>query len=498
MVDQHKSRIGNLLLFNLFLVFAMLAGYQGYRLFTHTLQSNGEWRSTKTTLEKGVMGAWSFMLSHRALAYNALDLSSWHGYQEVFCTRSFSANRMDFDFLLAEDAALVCYFGMQNDTFHAIRISNHPDFPSAYLTIHHGAFLNKVPVKMPDLGDGWNTLSLVKEGDALRLFVNDDSTRTINLPVRTEMNLIGFRGYETPACIDNVEIRDEQNRMIFSESFSRGMPHWPLLLLAMLLGNLFFYLLADLRRFLLILTANVAVLVVGLVLWYQIFGQKSYPREWMIFWSNVTTTIATEDEVVERLPGEAADTSGLMVMFLGSSQTWGAGASKGEFTFVNRFQELASREFNRPIHAMNAGISGVNSDVILDHYSKEWIHLKPDVCVVNISLNDAGNPRFRSNLEEIIRLNRAAGIRTLFIPEPLERFQKEHAHNQQMMKEVALQSGIQVAELSAALQKHQDEGFLFWDLVHLTDFGQLIFARALVEGFAPMLQPFTPQSTEHP
>jgi len=62
-----------------------------YNSWTHSLFKNNNWISSKTKLEKGVMGAWSFFVTYRALAHNHIDLGTWHGYQEVFYKKNINS-----------------------------------------------------------------------------------------------------------------------------------------------------------------------------------------------------------------------------------------------------------------------------------------------------------------------------------------------------------------------------------------------------------------------
>jgi hypothetical protein len=49
----------------------------------NTLHANGRWESTKVGLERGILGAVSFLTTRPALHRDRLDLGAWHGFHEL-------------------------------------------------------------------------------------------------------------------------------------------------------------------------------------------------------------------------------------------------------------------------------------------------------------------------------------------------------------------------------------------------------------------------------
>ena len=71
-----------------------------YLLLCNTIHNNGNWISSKTKLENGVIGAYSFVLERQALAKGHLNLGAWHGFQEVLYKDKLYVEEIAFDFLL--------------------------------------------------------------------------------------------------------------------------------------------------------------------------------------------------------------------------------------------------------------------------------------------------------------------------------------------------------------------------------------------------------------
>jgi lysophospholipase L1-like esterase len=190
------------------------------------------------------------------------------------------------------------------------------------------------------------------------------------------------------------------------------------------------------------------------------------------------------------------------VLFIGSSQTWGAGADTENDTFVmqsekqlnsqlyvfaeNTFQNvlgvISEDKASRKMDFINAGISGTNSTDLLKLYTNSWRNtLKPDLVVLNLSNNDMGNPKFESNLRKFVELNRP-DIGTIFMLEAnsIERT-SGLAKNHEIVKRIGNELRIPVIDLHGYLSEKSDTGIIWWDYVHLTTHGQKLAAQLLTE-----------------
>jgi lysophospholipase L1-like esterase len=487
--QKHKALRGTLR-FSYWLLPALISLFVMISVYTSTLEKNGQWTSTKTKLEKGVMGAWSFVLTRTALAGNALNLGTWHGFQEVFLKSQPDADQLRFRFRLAEEAALVVYLASRGDTLTAIRLSRNPEYPDALIEIVDQEFMRNVPMDFSVTSGVWHQFSGRLDDEGLRItLVGDGDTANCVVGDVENLNVLGFRGYEGSTLVDEIVLKNG-NAVVFKESFAMDFSKWPWIFLLLGAGILVFWLMTDLQRFFHLAIINIALITILLTGFYLVRGQYLYPKEWMILWNSASTSIATEAEVAVSVGSilESEMTSPVQkVMFLGSSQTWGAGASSEDLTFVSRFEYLVNLNGTMHITAINTGISGVNSNTILEKYKDQWIKGQPDITVINLSLNDAGNPLFRSNLHEIVLLNESAGIQTVLVCEPLAIIHPYHLANHRIMKDLAEVHGLLIIDPQPILNELSDSGFLFWDFVHLTNAGHRLVAQMLAVELIPLL-----------
>jgi len=207
----------------------------------------------------------------------------------------------------------------------------------------------------------------------------------------------------------------------------------------------------------------------------------------------IPSKIETRDEAVARLQHEYPEempTSTERILFIGTSQTWGAGVNRSDETFVKRL-EAALNQVGARIQVINAGISGEKAPSLFELYETHWIHWKPKWVALNLSNNDLDSSKFSEALVRFLKLNQAMEIKTLLILEAntVESVRENLPKNHQIMRDLAQQFSVPLIDLHACLERKHDEGFLWWDFVHLTSLGQKEAAECLEEPFKKMVLP---------
>jgi lysophospholipase L1-like esterase len=478
-----------ILWFNLALVPGVAALLLLYNLFTHTLFQNGNWTSTKTGLEKSVMGSWAFMVNYRALIHNQLDLGTWHGHQEIFLKQPESSSEVTCDVKLADSAAVVIYFGRMGDTLCGVRLSDNPLHPAAYLEVVDDEFVVKRPVPVVCRPGRWNRIRIDKTAGGTSVILNQEVT-PILLTKRQTSPEFGFRGYSQQVLVDRICFRDPHGKILFSEDFNRKPEKLAYGLVILLCGNIIFLLMRKSGKWMIALAIHFSIFMSALLIYFWLHGRYQYPKEWMINWKSALShqpSLGVQTKKVIGLDDYRTDTASFKILFLGSSQTWGAGASAEEKTFIRLFQDHVSGITGKPVQCLNAAVPGIRSDSILAEYRHLWLHFHPQICIINLSLNDAGNAGFRDNLRKIYQINLRRNIITVLIPEPVEGYIQANIDNQNIMRDLAAEYSIPVIEAEPALNARMDDGFIFWDFVHLTDFGHRVFAACLAEGMDSLL-----------
>jgi len=485
-----------------------LAASQAVLLFNSTLASSGHWLSTKATLARSVMGAQSFLRGRQSVGRTHLNLGSWFGYQEVLFHRPLSIAELEFDFELHPGAYVNLVFAHTEQGFAGLRLSLNPDFPSQFFTASAiGEFVRRNALGPLPLGPReWHHVTAAFAPDAVGVRLDGREVGRFELPLPQEQTF-GFRGGRRIALVRDPVIRQRgadplQPGYSLRESFGAAgaarLAAWSLLAIAALntAGLVAVRRLVPARawRPLLLgtIVANgVTTVLFGLGLGYLWLTAGRYPtidralREGEAAW-RVVTTEEVRSEIHRRYPRAApADTT--RILFVGTSQTWGAGASKPGETFVEVAERLLSQQAGpaRRFECVNGGVSAADSQLLRELLEREWLALRPAVVVINLSNNDGDTARLVANVEEMARLALSAGARPLLVLEPNTTEDPESDQvvlraNHEALRQLGARLGLTVVDMHAHLADLADRGFLWWDNVHLTSFGQRLFAERLV------------------
>jgi lysophospholipase L1-like esterase len=183
----------------------------------------------------------------------------------------------------------------------------------------------------------------------------------------------------------------------------------------------------------------------------------------------------------------------IRVAFLGTSQTYGAGAERISETFVARCHGLLAQALGDiSVETYNFSISGSNSTELLRKYAESWRFSRPDLLVINLSTNDEKIDTLTANLPTLTQQTRAAGGRVVFLLEPNAAevdhryLQRKHSAVQRLGQEL----GVPVWNLDRYMSSDPvyDSGMMWWDFVHLTSYGHGVVAEWLAPQMLAMIR----------
>jgi lysophospholipase L1-like esterase len=174
---------------------------------------------------------------------------------------------------------------------------------------------------------------------------------------------------------------------------------------------------------------------------------------------------------------------------VGTSQTVGAGAPRLADTFPFRAHAALAAALgrSRPIETLNMSVSGSDCARLLEEYRRRYARFRPDLVVLNLSSNERPDRlgSLAAGLDGFLSLDQAAGARSILLKEANsneadypEGLRRKHA----VLDAAARRHAVPVYDLDGYLKDPAvfRTGFLWWDLVHLTPYGQELAARWLV------------------
>jgi len=132
------------------------------------------------------------------------------------------------------------------------------------------------------------------------------------------------------------------------------------------------------------------------------------------------------------------------------------------------------------------GISALTSRRLIgDDYINEWVDLEPDRVIAILGNNDGQLNVLENSLRLLAKANLGRRIETLLVAEA-NASEYEFAGKtvylrtkHEIIQRVALQNELTYVDIHRRLLELYDDGFLWWDRVHLTSYGQRLSASRL-------------------
>lgn len=494
-----------LLLFAVFFLLPLLLAFvcaEGILVRQNTLKTNGNWTHTKLNLERPAIGEDEFFRSPATLHRSRLHLASWWGFNEVLYKEALNPTEVAFDFKLDPGAYITFIFNKDENGFCGIRLSRSPRFPSLFFAATPaGRFITTKPIKSLNLGESWNSFSLVSSGEEMNFTVNDER-RDLD-EIFEPGKQIGFRSGLNEVQLDNVVIRGATGQVLVKENFtnSRGFPLYLSVSFMLAFGFTLiikkaFENLGDLAAAGIHLSLVFGALALFSLDYFILSARQPDKEEAKSFHLSKVMEERTEvlkgqtDKALEIGQAEVSSPTApapkeFRFMFLGTSQTWGEGAGSARDTWFRLTCDMLKEELNpSPVKCVNASISGATSKDIFERLNSTWIKWEPTHMIVNLSSSREDLGILKEYLPKIALLNSERGVKTLWLLEPnsaeaqnLSRLRPRY----EIVKGLVKQMGASVVDMYARMNDPEiiDTGILWSDADHMTSYGHAVFAEKL-------------------
>jgi len=441
------------------------------------------------------------MTTRMALRGDKLDLGVWHGFQELFVDHEFVPPfEVAWVYDLPKEGSYLSFlFGPDKKRLNGLRVSRDQRFPSMTFKALEQQFVQKKALPAQTILPQGKIRCLF-EPELIHCYCNDVKIGQWEGEGDVSLRL-GFRGGHEHASLDDLIVKHPDGRILFQEDFrykvSLGERSWALLLFGgiFFLIQLGFFWLFWRRKNASVVFFSQLTLGLFLALCLAVFlmllpyFKDLYPRVGKRIkqnerrWANAR---AQEVDAIVKQRHAIGKIGKRVLLMLGSSQTWGAGADKEEHVISHRLEKRLGEKY---FLVLNGGISSCDSEQIMEIYFSQWISLDPFGVIINLGTNDHDPEALYANVRKIAERNHLKGIRTILILEPnlfspgwggLKR-------NHDALINLSEKLKIPAIDMQRFLQTHYDDGFLWYDDVHLTSFGQKLFAEELYDQIKPLL-----------
>lgn len=520
-------------------VFLLLNAFLLTEILTYSLNRpilNSRWESIKRNLVLGVMGSDGALIDRSVFAGNRLNLNRWYGHQEFQTRETFDYDSLSFSLFLAEDAYLDFFYASEGDSRNGIRFSVDKKIPSySFSNMKYYEYGDKQKLDIHPEANRWYQVQLKKENGQLKLvFEKSSFPLTKQNIMRTS---IGFRGGALNSSVDNIKILSN-GKKVFTESFRFHHNYSKPLLVHLLILMVFSVLIIvvfhryRIDLFLIHLLLTTVLLShylfdyysgsqkdsfvtqrhliddqpVGVSLyevyqfkivmkWAAFMGlkpdfkkllEKDYLKDPLyrgpVLCHNNSPCKPLRDKVVKR--EMAKHPACQRIVFLGGSQTIGAGASTVAKTFVAEFhQQYFSKKNINCLMTINLGVSDYDIEEIKDYFIKEYQKERFDLLILNTRANDTDQSIIKP-LEEFSSLMAKKKLPIVYLVEALsEEYEYWPGSREKTIRETAKRYDAPVLPLHYFIEEKRLEakGKIWWDIVHYTDYGHKLVADWLVK-----------------
>jgi lysophospholipase L1-like esterase len=514
----------------------------------NSLYLNDHWIVQKRMMNMGLMGADEFLLTRTPLAQNLLNLGSYHGYQEAIYRQPVTLGQIGFRFQIEDGSYLDVTYNRDAGGYSGLRLSRREDMQSiVFESTEKGRLRSKSIIPIQAIGPGWHTASIWSSSSGLTVKI-DQETSVIPTASRFAAGLVAFAAGIKGARIDDVVIqpitgpsfrqnfRNSKNWartfacnvgivLLFGALLSRislgkfwvatkeGLFHWSLISVVGLgwagcwyLVDYYFYSkrvprdlaitrpLFSEERFR--IPSFEQLRFSAFKAWYGLLGGETITHQGVadrgyplgrIFRGPIYCGPAKEACIEGMRPataGRKSDKSTYRVLFIGSSQTVGAGAKDLEDTFFVRVHQYLSEAISPKFHleSVNLSVSGYRAEKLLRDFQSRYRDFPPDLVVINLSFNDGRSAEnFFTAMTEFLDFNETAGIKTILLEEAYSTETDPPRGlfaNHQVLRRLGRKYRVPVLPLHDFLSESAKlgNGRLWWDQVHLTSYGQELTA----------------------
>lgn len=466
----------------------------------NSLYTNGSWESLKINMHKGLVGAVAFFTTRTALAGHKLDLGAWHGYNQVMLKQSFQPQEVSFTLELDYPADITFIYDSDATGFKGLRLSRNQGLKNEYIEADQkGNILNRQTLHTP--------FDLAQKSKIELKFENSELIVTINGQVEKlkvaapQLKRLGFRSQtQKYAIIDDLRVVDKSSK-IFLESFTPRNLVFKSSIIAAVLCLLLALCLVIFKNKMVVFSwfnlvlFNVSV-VLGILYWadYKYFS-KQYSESptsidrllRAVDVSGYKNNIEYDDQVLSRVSQQfgALQSSQYRILLVGSSQTWGAGAEAENEQFEIYLRDIFRKiKKKKDLALINTAVPGVRLEK-MTHFVGILDSHRIDEVILNSSHNDYFVEDFKLNLDKFIRLCQVKKIKVTLLLEAnfFADLNPNLLRNHKVLREAGIEHKINVVDLHGKLSSMGDQGYYWWDNVHLTSEGQKIAAEAVGVGY---------------
>lgn len=502
------------------------------RYADHTLYTNNSWRVVKRMMEMHVMGSDEYLLSRASLKNNALHLNRYYGHQHVVYKTPQEWTEWSFTANIERDSSLTVLLSRTAELNVYLRLSRKPHWPSQLFTQSQKDFKETAIFDFPLSDHSEHKVKIKKQNHELKILIDDKSYVTPNIISKLgEWGWIGDLPNKS-VSVDTVRqltpqgtlLEDFSPKIDFRTTFLRWFgvlfilflslhfifKDWSLKI-AMIFASVlpllycadyFFWKNLEINSLThrietpfnnTIAESNTPALIAEKIRYsfFRFFGliqqvshdtleARGYMEPSIYFgpWACTDRCFLIKDKNESRTLFSPKTQNTRRILFIGTSQTFGVGASQLEKTFVALLHQQLKKKYPKThFEFLNISVCGSMAKDMFDLFKTNYTWFSPDKIIINLSGND-----FKSDFETPVRDFVKEFPQAVLVAEPTANSLKP-IKNHKILRSLAQSENLPFVDLHQHLidTKRNSDALFWWDVIHFTDMGHYNVALWLAE-----------------
>ncbi|HEX7674942.1 MAG TPA: SGNH/GDSL hydrolase family protein [Bdellovibrio sp.] len=508
----------------------------------NSLYRHPEWIVEKRMLGVFVVGSDEYLISRSSLAQNQLHLGKWWGFHSLTYKPLLTPKKIAIHATLDPNSYLYVLFGDSKNR-SGLRISAKADKPTAFVKTSSQGEIFEEKILDQKIKEGRHEIQLEWTTELTKISI--DQVVIDEVPGFPEKGQLNLRGGREDVRVNRVliEERDGGVRDIsFGNSENRIQIFCEIAVLFLLIGLLFFFrrdkkaaLFAYITVLLTVTVMGVGYYLFDFFVWSSI--QQSHmtralhqqaglePNVFEIarynFFQGLSGLagvhpVTHEGVVAMGYPGrrygegpfycDSSDCTalspdqnntvvhsskrGLRTLFIGTSQTVGAGAENIHQTFFALIHQYLQSHLKTPVESMNMAISGSHAKELIQKYHDVYQPFAADIVIIDLAFNDQ-SAQMEEQLPPFITELLHDGKKVILIQEATTNEEPlDNSPDRKTLAQIGLKLQVPVLTLHDYLNdpKIAQKGMIWWDIVHMTPFGQKLAAEWLAPQILEVIQ----------
>lgn len=519
--------------FSLNLLFCFLFSFLITKFYAdskNSIKASQKWTTFKGQMLNPLNGPINYYNDRNNLHKNHLKLNTHFGNDGIISLQKFEWDKLSFRANINPESLFYIYltYDIKSDV---IRIGNNPNYKSSFLTIYDTGLFDKSEAINIDLKPNlWHEISIEKYNGKYLLKIAD-KTYTVGDISQKGSNYFGFKAHFNRAVIDDIKLFKNKTQLVFQDDFSNKKSEakiFPFIFTINILIMIICYLFIingkiHQSNYIFVISIFSIFLIptyfYDYYYWSKSFSIRNdklftiekmrrrfffnhislddnnnyinYPESLWDFNTPYDCDIFTKEENTDSphyiyTCNKEIISSNYNMLFLGTSQMFGAGAFNIKTSFFAQVVSAIGKEFLKKskVRAHLFAKHGKTSKFLLDGLKAKKAEIKDiDIIIINLSFNDLGLDRYEKHYKENIKnlinyLKETFNAPIIFFMEPYNKEAVDMPEYPSFVEEFKSMPQISFYHyMDEPNDLFNDKGIVWWDRIHLTQYGQNMYAN---------------------